>query len=288
MRILWQPRFVAIAVLLLAGATAFGIAVASGGGSPPNLSGDQSVAPVTYSSTYDWTPTIPSSASTPAAIVSAIANRAGLGKALRVSLTNSPSQATRQGSSLNFDVATDGSVAGNIHAAWMADLVQGAIAEAFVARGMQPVIGSTVTGDLPNGQTVDLQGGMGDVAAGQSFSSDSDAAIQQHLEAVLAQANLTPVSITVMHIGQPAPAVIVKTSDPSSAAAAAATTIRALFGANPPLYEGYYFEIDSAGGTPIIAASASFRTGAGRQWVDPSVAATSSLIQLGGLVRTGH
>lgn len=282
MRKLWQPRFVTVAVLLLA-AMAFGVALASGGGSPPNLSGNQSVAPVNYSSTYGWTPTIPSSASTPAAIVSAIGNRAGLGTALHVSLTDSPAQATRQGNTLSFDVATDGSVAGNIHAAWVADLVQGAIAEAFAARGMQPVIGSTVTGDLPNGQTVALQGGMGDVAAGQSFSSDSDAAIQQHLEAVLAQANLTPVSITVMHIGQPAPAVVVKTDDPSSAAASAATTIRALFGADPPLYEGYYFEVDSAAGTPILAQSAAFRTGAGRQWVDPSVAATSSLIGLGGL-----
>lgn len=277
MRVLWQPRFVVIAALFLV-ATTFGVVRASGGGSPTNLTGNQSVTPVTYSSTYGWTPTVPTSASTPAAIVSAIGNGAGLGTVLRVSLTNPPAQATTQGSSLNFDVATDGSVAGNIHAAWEADLVQGVIAEAFAARGMQPVIDSAVTGDLPNGQTVALQGGMGDVAAGQSFSIDSDAAIQQRLDAVLTQANLTPVSITVMHVGQPAPAVVVKTSDPSSAAAAAATTIRALFGANPPLYEGYYFEIENAGGTPILAQSASFRTGAGRDWVDPSVAAASSLI----------
>ena len=277
MRVLWQPRFVVIAVLFLA-ATTFGVVRASGGGSPTNLRGDQSVTPVTYSSTDTWTPTVPSSASTPAAIVSAISNAAGLGTALRVSLTDPAAQDTTQGSSLNFDVATDGSVAGNIHAAWEADLVQGVIAEAFVARGMQPVITSTMTGDLPNGQTVTLQGGMGDVAARQSFSSDSDAAIQQRLDAVLTQANLTPVSITVMHVGQPAPAVVARTNDPSSAAAAASTTMRALFGANPPLYEGYYFEIENAAGAPIIAESASFRTGSGRSWVDPSVAASSSLI----------
>jgi hypothetical protein len=277
-----RPRRVLIAVAVTAVAVAgASAALALGIGSPANLSGNRTVAPVTYAATYGWTPTIPSSASTPSEIVSAVAERADLGTALRVSLSAPPAQATRRGYSLSFDVATDGTVAGNIHAAWEADLVQGVIAEAFAARGMQPVIGSTVTGDLPNGQTVGLQGGVGDVAAGQRFLSSSDASIQQRVEAVLAQASLTPVSITVMHVGQPAPAVIVKTNDPSSAAAAAATTIRALFGADPPLYEGYYFEVDNAAGAPILAQSASFRTGAGRQWVDPSVADSSSLIHLG-------
>jgi hypothetical protein len=71
--------------------------------------------------------------------------------------------------------ATDGSIAGNIHASWEADLVQGVVAEAFAARGIGHVVGSSITGDLPNGQTVILQGGMGDVAAGQRILSDSDA-----------------------------------------------------------------------------------------------------------------
>src|SRR5947199_1106931 len=136
MRAPWQLKLVTIAVLLLAGAAAFAAALASGGASAANLSGDQSVAPVNYSSTYGWTPTVPSSASTPAAIVSAIGNAAGLGNGLRVSLANPPAQATRQGSSLSFDVATDGSLAGNTHATWTAEIVQGVIAEAFVARGM--------------------------------------------------------------------------------------------------------------------------------------------------------
>ncbi len=266
-----RPRRVLIAVAVTALAVAgASTALALGIGSP-------TVAPVTYAPTYGWTATIPSSATTPSAIVSAVADRANLGTALRVSLSTPPAWATRHGDWLSFDVATDGSVAGNIHAAWEADLVQGVVAEAFAARGMGHVIGSNITGDLPSGQTVALQGGMGDVAAGQRFLSSSDAAIQQHVEAVLAQANLTPVSITVMHVGQPAPAVIVQTNDPSAAAAAATPTIRALFGARPPLYEGYFFEIEDAAGTPILAASASFRTGAGREWVDPSVGAGSSL-----------
>jgi hypothetical protein len=277
-----RPRRVLIAVAVTALAVAgASTALALGVGSPSNLSGDTNVTPVTYAATYDWTPTLPSSATTPSAIVSAVAARANLGTALRVSLSTPPVPTTRQGDWLSFDVATDGSVAGNIHAAWEADLVQGVVAEAFAARGMEHVIGSNITGDLPSGQTVALQGGMGDVAAGQRFLSSSDAAIQQRVEAVLAQANLTPVSITVMHVGQPAPAVIVKTNDPSPAAAAAAQTIRALFGAHLPLYEGYFFEIENAAGTPILAASASFRTGAGREWVDPSVGAGSSLGSLG-------
>jgi hypothetical protein len=269
----------AAAALLSVGAAVFGgISLASAGGSQTNLTGDQSVTPVSYSANHGWAPAIPSSASTPAGIVSAIVDSAGLAKTVTAGLDSSPAEASRSGSWLTFDVSTDGSIFANIHAAWEADLVEGVVAEAFAAHGMPAVIGSTVTGDLPSGQTVALQGGMGDVASGQSFSSDSDAAIEQHLTDALAQANLTPVSITVMHVGQPAPAVVVKTDDPASAAGAAASVLQSLFGANPPLYEGYYFEIENAAGVPLLVQSAAFRTGAGRQWVDPSIAASSSLI----------
>ena len=268
-----------VAVLLLIGAAIFGgVSLASAGGTPRNLTGNQSVEPDSYSADHSWSPSIPSSASTPAEIVSAIVQNAGVGKTLSAALGSPPPGWTLPGNWLMFDVSTDGSIAGNIHADWEADLVEGVVAEAFANSGKAGVIGSTITGELPDGKTVHLTGGMGDVASGQTFSSDSDAAIEQHLTEVLAEAKLTVVSITVMHVGQPAPAVVVKTDDPNAAAAAAVSVLRSLFGKNPPVYEGYYFEIDNTAGAAILVTSASFRTGVGGGWVDPSVAGSSSLV----------
>jgi hypothetical protein len=225
------------------------------------------VVPVGYSARYGWSPAVPRSASTPAKIVSTITASAGFGKAVTVSVS------TGAWVALAFHIPTDGTVAGNIYAAWKADLLEGVIAEAFVKRHMPRVDTSSITGELPNGTTVSLQGGMGDIPASQRFSSDSDAAIEHDLTGALSAAHLTPVSITVMHAGQPAPAVVVSSTDPHAAVSAATSLIRSLFFADGrPLYEGYYLKIETAAGAPVAAYSASFRTGAGRQWASPSIA----------------
>lgn len=272
---------IAGAAVVLAG-LGFGSMALAGGPSPPvNLSGDQAQKPVQYTQpgTYDPTAGMPSGAS-PAAIAQDVLQRAGADPGLTVNVGAAPAlPGVRPGVWLNFTVPVPGTGTGPqvIREAWEADVIQGAIADSFTARGLTSVSGSRITGELSNGSTVDLGGGMGDVAAGQNFSSDSDAIIEQNLRAVLAASALTPVSIDVLHAAEPAPAVVAQTSDPASAAAAANSTIQQAFGQNPPRYEGYYFEIQDKQGNPVLIQSASFRTGSGRQWVNPQYASDSSL-----------
>jgi hypothetical protein len=276
------PRRASVAVAVTVAALALtygGLAFAGAVPTPSDLTGAQDVTPITYASHTGLKSAATTAGMTAPQVAHTILDQAGVDPAMTVSVGTPPAIAgMRPGAWLNFSVPVSGSgTAVQIRAAWTADLVQGAIADAFARNGLTPVTGSRITGVLSDGSTVDLGGGMGDVAAGQSFSDDNVATIEQRIKSALASSALQPVSIDVLHAAQPAPAVVVETDNPAAAAAAANSTINELFGLNPPLYEGYYFEIDDAQGSPVLVQSASFRTGSGRQWVDPRYAADSSL-----------
>lgn len=264
MKLKKRTRVSVIVVAVAAGVILVGVAWAAGGIS---TSSSSTPTPVTYTKTQGWAPSVPSGA-TAAEIVNSIVQQAGFGNSMQVSLS---------GQSLSFDIPTTGSLAANAYAAWQADIVQGVVAEAFANQGLPPIAGSTFTGELPSGQTVDIGGGMGNIQPGQSYSSDDDSAITQRITDLLPQWNLTLSSIHILHAGQPAPAVFVTTNDPNAAAAAATPIVRTLFGQDPPLYEGYYFQVNDTKGNLVLLQSAAFRDGAGQGWADPSVAASSSL-----------
>ena len=184
----------------------------------------------------------------------------------------------RAGIWLNFVIRSPGADERSAHAGWEADLVEGAVADALQENGLNGIAGSTIEGILPSGAIAPMGGGMGDVSPGQDFSQASDPQIKSLLEAGLERVHLTPVSIEVLHADEPAPAVIASTTDPAAAAKDASSTIRRLFGKDPPMYEGYYFEVRDQSGHPLFIQSTAFRSGAGSLWVDPTVQKDVSLL----------
>lgn len=237
----------------------------------------QGPSPIAYSSTLGWTPTIPSAVTTPAEIAASMMQQSGFAGRMTVGVSESPTNLGAQsGDWLDFNVPTSGTVAANIRAAWNADLVQGVVAEAFVQRGLPPIVGSKISGEMPDGKSVDLGGGMGDIQPGQSYSDAGDAAITQWISGLLPQWNLSLDTIDIVRAGQPAPAVVVTSPDPAATVAAATSIVNTLFGQNDPLYEGFFFQVDDPSGEPVLVAAAAYRTGAGHYWVAPSLQASSS------------
>jgi hypothetical protein len=80
--------------------------------------------------------------------------------------------------------------------------------------------------------------------------------------------------------------VVAQTSDPRATAASAVRIMSELFGGSTPRYEGFYFEVVDASGNLVLVQSSANRTGAGRDWVEPSVQDVSS-IQTSHPVSTG-
>jgi hypothetical protein len=147
---------------------------------------------------------------------------------------------------------------------WVEGVIIGAIAEAFIDRGLPPV------GWAQTGSGKDVTGGPLDTIAGQRFSHATNPSIIRKVRSVLNGADVTLVSVQVIRAGQPAPAVIVKTSQPVRALKQAAGVIDRLFGVGrTPVYEGHFYEIEDATGQPVLAVSASYRDGVGGQWVSP-------------------
>jgi hypothetical protein len=154
---------------------------------------------------------------------------------------------------------------------WEADLVEGAVADSAgtSANIRSDFGGSTFDAVLPDGSKIsDAGGGLGDVVRGQAFSAASSGAVQSSIVRLLHNAGLTPRSVKVLRPDGPAPAVVASTTDVASAARNFVQHVKTLFG-SPPVYEGYYLELRDADGNAFVRASASFRTGAGRFWVDP-------------------
>lgn len=166
---------------------------------------------------------------------------------------------------------------------WIADLVQGELAEGIGASadlhaGLE---GSTFDAVLPDGSVVpDESGGMGDVARGQAFSTESAPQVAAEITAKLQGLGLKPVSVGAVAIPDVAPEVVAIAPDPTSAAKNLVDIEKALFG-DPAKYQGFYLELQSSDGTAFVRASAAFRTGAGRFWIDQRYASISSEKTLG-------
>jgi hypothetical protein len=167
-----------------------------------------------------------------------------------------------------------------IEALWEGDLLEGAVVEGFATtrNAREALGGATFDLEFPSGDLLaNHDGGLGDVAVGQEFSHESGAAVKAAIQSALRRYALAPVSITVLRPLGPAPAVIASAADPRAVAEQYTRIVEALFGA-PPSYEGYYIDLRDPSGASFITASASFRTGAGRCWIDPAYAQDSSLI----------
>jgi hypothetical protein len=158
----------------------------------------------------------------------------------------------------------------DIEPMWEADLLEGAVVE---RSGTSTDVwddfgGSTFDALLPDGTTVsDASGGLGDVARNQEFSKVSPVQARNDITEAARAAGLDVEAIRFLRPLGLAPAVIVSAADVNSTVTNFVSIAKRLFG-DPPIYEGYYLELRTTEGVPVVRSSASFRTGAGRFWVD--------------------
>jgi hypothetical protein len=159
---------------------------------------------------------------------------------------------------------------------WLGNLVTGALRDKLYAAGQTPLFSSLVSVDLPDGSKAsDVGGGVGGIKLGQIFSSASDNAIKSQIQSVATAAGYAVDSVDVVHADQPAPAVVVTTSDPQAAAANPDQVLSAIFGP-PGTYEGEYLEVRAQDGTLAFVQGSAFRTGVGQRWINPAFGRNSS------------
>jgi hypothetical protein len=202
-----------------------------------------------------------------------------------VRLGKSPSGDLRQGrwfyATANAPAIRDGL---EIESLWQLDLLQGAVAESVgtsTGNLADAIVGSTFDIQLPNGTLVpNVSGGAGDVAAGQVFGTGvpkSDAAVVLRAQSVLKKQGLVPGSVRVLRVGAPAISVTATIPNGRRLSGGLDQLRRAILG-EPPVYEGYYFDIRDSLGNPLLKTSAAFRTGAGRLWVKPGLEAAMGVV----------
>lgn len=159
---------------------------------------------------------------------------------------------------------------------WLGNLITGALRDELYATGQTPLFSSLVSVDLPNGsQASDVGGGIGAIRLGQVFSSASDPQVKSQIESAAAAAGYVVDSTDVVHADQPAPAVVVTTSDPQAAAASPDQVLTAIFGPSGT-YEGEYLEVRAEDGTLVFVQGSAFRSGVGQRWVNPTYQANPS------------
>jgi hypothetical protein len=158
---------------------------------------------------------------------------------------------------------------------WEANLLTGDLRDALYADGLQPLVSSTVSVALPDGRVLDdVAGGIGNVRAGQVFSSASPAKVETTLRAAAKAAGLQIGSIEVFDVDQPAPAVVATTTHPLAVASDPDKITNALFGEPGSTYEAYYLQIKDRSGVTVLVEGADFRTGVGLRWANPGFSGT--------------
>lgn len=152
---------------------------------------------------------------------------------------------------------------------WLGNLITGALRDELYSAGQKPLYSSEVSIELPNATLdADVGGGIGGIEPGQVFSSASDASIRATLTASAAAAGYSIDSLDIVHADQPAPALVVTTTNPQAAAANPDAVLTAIFGP-PGTYEGEYLEVHAEDGTLVFVQGSAFRTGVGQRWINP-------------------
>jgi hypothetical protein len=154
---------------------------------------------------------------------------------------------------------------------WEANLAVGALRDEFHANGLARLISSQVSVELPDGRVLrDIGGGVGNVVFGQTFATDATPTIEARIRDAAADEGLHVDSIDVLTPMDPAPAVVVTTTDPKKFGAAVEAVLAHLFGP-PGTYEGVYLEAHDSSGETIFLTGRAYRAAVFQQWWNPKV-----------------
>lgn len=195
----------------------------------------------------------------------------GLFRDVRVGAAPSPADWQGRWLYATMNATSDGG--SYIREVWEADLAQGAIADRLsdgVENLANVIVGSSINVVTPDGKSVSVTGGAGDIASGQRFAAaeESDSVIERQVEDVVEARGLKLSDVRVLRPLGPAVAAVVVVSSPSQLKSDFEALRQAIVG-SPLRYEGLYLEIDLPDGSPLVRAATSYRSGAGRLWVAP-------------------
>jgi len=154
---------------------------------------------------------------------------------------------------------------------WYAELAVGAAAQlsATTQASLDQVISSaTAIGPNAHGVTRSTDLGVGAVALNQVFNSPSDDVLTSRVDEVAQQFDLKVGSAQILHPLESALSATFVVPDNAKINWTADQLTTALVGATPDV-EGVLWQLDDVDGTPLIQASAAYRTGAGSLWFAP-------------------
>jgi hypothetical protein len=162
-----------------------------------------------------------------------------------------------------------------MEADWEAALLVGAMADRTTSDGQLASVirGSTIDYVQPDGTVTPglWQPTNNNIVAGQKFQPPGDDhEIEKVVAETLAQFNMEPVSIGVLHPLDAALNVVATISSPEAMNGRLAELQTVLAG-TPIQYEGMYLEVRLPDSSPIAVLATSYRNGRGSQWVRPDL-----------------
>jgi hypothetical protein len=258
----------AIALVGIAGAVAAGgtaMAVTRGTHGSPGSDRD----PATFAPRRGAVPQI---SGTPDAVVRALAARLPLVLSAQVKTEQIPGEAgtaASEGLVLEYRLSVPTLTGPSItKALWEGNLLTGAVADEYVARGFGRVVGANATLVAPDGAEQPIGGGIGHVVPDQVFD-DVPNSIAATVARGGATASLRNISVSKVRGLQEALVVSATTDSPAHAAAALAQPggLQSVLGGAPTRFEGIYLEVRNAAGDLVYITAAAPRAGASTFWV---------------------
>jgi hypothetical protein len=157
-----------------------------------------------------------------------------------------------------------------MHAEWYADLVAGALRDKEVATGLVPLYQVSLDAHSPDGASVPVDAGLGDMSGNSSYPDPTVASLQAGIAAGASQANVTLDSVKAVHADTAAVEVRATAHDPVAFVASHLASINALLKSASNL-EGNFVEVDDSNGKPVFIAYQARRAGTGAVWFRPDL-----------------
>lgn len=166
---------------------------------------------------------------------------------------------------------------------WEASLAEGVVAESLLTSAgvSDAIVGASLTGELPDGSTVDLGGAIGNIVAGQRFDNSSDDMVVDDIQAKLKVAGVAPKQIRVLHPLDNAVLIVATVPDIRSVPNGLTGIVNKVFrdiNGTDAKYEGYYFELETPDGSPTAISTAASRISAGSTWVAPAYETSAGVV----------
>jgi hypothetical protein len=164
------------------------------------------------------------------------------------------------------DVTIAGSTGNSPENRWLASLAQGAVADLMRESQLttQDVVsGSRFTTNDADGKSISIPLGIGSVAGGQDFGSQSDTQLTDHIRRVAAQFNLGVKDLQILHPLSTAYSAVFVVDDNSGTPTWTVDDLRNALDGTPRNVEGSFLTLVSESGSTLLESGAAYRTGRG-------------------------